>query len=126
MLPEQEGSRPFTSLVSSKDFTQLTHAYGMEKRAREGKKVSDGGLEKTMLQQFKPRENQIIEQMNSDVTGEASLEPLDQTTAEEIDLLTSWSSEINEHIIVTDDKLSKKRKDPFEGMSLHCHYWFKS
>ncbi|KFK36259.1 hypothetical protein AALP_AA4G098900 [Arabis alpina] len=113
----KEGSSPFTSLVSSKDLTKLTHGFGMEKRVREEKKVSDGGLEKTMLQQFKPRENQVSEESSSDVTGQASLvEPLDQATAEEIELLTSWSSENNEDIIVKDDKLSKKRKDPFQGM----------
>lgn len=115
LIPEQEGNRPFTSLVSSKDLTQFSHGFGMEKKAREEKNNGDGCLEKTMLQQFKPRENQIREEMSSD---KASLEPLDQTTAEEIDYLTSCSTEVTEDIIVKDDKLSKKRKDPFEGMSL--------
>ncbi|CAH2079414.1 unnamed protein product [Thlaspi arvense] len=106
----EEGPRLFTSLVSSRDQTQLSHGFvGMEKNG-------DEGLEKTMLQQFKPRETQVSEEVSSDVTGKASLEPLDQTTAEEIDLLTSCFDETNEDIIVKDDKLSKRRKDPFEGM----------
>uniref|UniRef100_A0A1J3HC71 Hypersensitive-induced response protein 1 n=1 Tax=Noccaea caerulescens TaxID=107243 RepID=A0A1J3HC71_NOCCA len=96
----QEGPRPFTSFVSSKDLSQFSHD-------------SDGGLEKTMLQQFKPSETQISEEVSRDSTSKASLEPLDQATAEEIDYLTSCFTE-NEDIIVKDDKTSKKRKDPFE------------
>ncbi|KAF8088501.1 hypothetical protein N665_0538s0002 [Sinapis alba] len=115
----QEGPRLFTSLVSSNDVTQLSQGFGMEKKAWDGNKIGDGGFEKTMLRQFKPRENQISEQvMSRDVTGraDASFEPLDQTTAEEVDLLTTCFTEINDDIIVKDDKLSKKRKDPFEGL----------
>lgn len=122
-ISEQEGPRrPFTSLVSSKDLTQLSHGFGIERKARDEKKNGDGGLEKTMLQQFKPRENQISEEVSRDVTGEVSLEPLDQTTVEELDHMTSCSTE--DIIIVKDDKVSKKRKDPFEGISLYCHYLF--
>ncbi|CAF2269620.1 unnamed protein product [Brassica napus] len=102
----QEGPRLFTSLVSSKDVTQLSHGFGMEKKASK---------EKTMLRQFKPRETQISEQVVMS-RADASLEPLDQATAEEVDLLTTCFTEINDDIIVKDDKLSKKRKDPFEGM----------
>ncbi|KAJ0245510.1 RNA-binding protein [Hirschfeldia incana] len=105
------------------DKTQISHGFGMERKARSDKNAN-GGLEKTMLRQFKPRETQISSDqviMSRDVTGradDASLEPLDQTTAEEVDLLTTCFTEINDddHIIVKDDKLSKKRKDPFEGM----------
>lgn len=68
-----------------------------------------------MLRQFKPRETQISEQVVMS-RADASLEPLDQATAEEVDLLTTCFNEINDDIIVKDDKVSKKRKDPFEGM----------
>lgn len=68
-----------------------------------------------MLRQFKPRETQISEQVVMS-RADASLEPLDQATAEEVDLLTTCFTEINDDIIVKDDKLPKKRKDPFEGM----------
>ncbi|KAL1208314.1 hypothetical protein V5N11_033832 [Cardamine amara subsp. amara] len=114
----EEGSRrPFTSLVSSKDLTQLSHGFGVERNAREEKKNGDGGLEKTMLQQFKPRETHISQEVSREITSEASLETLDQTTVEELDHMTSNSTEINEDIIIVkDDKISKKRKDPFEGM----------
>lgn len=108
----QEGTRLFTSLVSSssKDVTQTSHGFGMEKKANR-----DGGLEKTMLRQFKPRETQISEEQV--MRADASLEPLDQTTAEEVDLLTTCFTETDDDdIIVKDDKLTKKRKDPFEGM----------
>ena len=74
----------------------------------------DGGLEKTMLRQFKPRETQISEQVMD--KPKLSLEPLDQATAEEVDLLTTCFTDVNDDIIVKDDKLPKKRKDPFEGM----------
>ncbi|ESQ56317.1 hypothetical protein EUTSA_v10026053mg [Eutrema salsugineum] len=106
------------SLVSSKDLTPLSHGFGIEKKCREEKKFSDVGLEKTMLQQFKPRETQVSEEMTRDgTTGDTTaLKPLDRTTAEEIDLLTSCFTEISEDIIVKDDKSTKKRKDPFEGM----------
>lgn len=120
---EQERLRPFTSLVSSKDVTQLSHGFGMERKAREERKNGDGGLEKMMLQQFKPRETQVSEEVSRDVTGEMSLESLDQTVAEETE--HPYSTEINEDIIVRDDKTSKKRKDPFEGMSLNYHYLYK-
>ncbi|WZZ53028.1 hypothetical protein YC2023_053135 [Brassica napus] len=111
----QEGPRLFTSLVSSKDVTHLSHRFGMEKKASQEKKIGDGGLEKTMLRQFKPIETQISEHVVMS-RADASLEPLDQATAEEVDLLTTSFTEINDDIIVKDDKLSKKRKDPFEGM----------
>lgn len=87
----------------------------MEKKASQEKKIGDGGLEKTMLRQFKPIETQISEHVVMS-RADASLEPLDQATAEEVDLLTTSFTEINDDIIVKDDKLSKKRKDPFEGM----------
>ncbi|EOA17322.1 hypothetical protein CARUB_v10005594mg [Capsella rubella] len=113
----EEGRRPFTSLVSSKDLTQLSHGLGMERKVREEKKDGDGGLEKMMLQQFKPREIQIREEVSRDITGEASLEQVDHIAAEEIDNLASHSNEDNEDIIIVkDDQTSKKRKDPFEGM----------
>ncbi|CAB78411.1 hypothetical protein [Arabidopsis thaliana] len=88
----------------------------IERKAREEKKNGDGGLEKMMLQQFKPREIQISEEVSRDVTGDVNLEPVDQTAAEETDHMAPYSTEINEDIIVRDDKTSKKRKDPFEGM----------
>ncbi|CAA7027931.1 unnamed protein product [Microthlaspi erraticum] len=113
----EEGPRPFTSLVSSKDLSQLSQGFEIEKKAREETKTNDGGLEKTMLQQFKPSETQASEEVSSrDSIGKASLEPLDQATAEEIELLTSCFTDNEEDIIVKDDKTSKKRKDPFEGM----------
>ncbi|KAF3553589.1 hypothetical protein F2Q69_00015775 [Brassica cretica] len=111
----QEGPRLFTSLVSSKDVTHLSHGFGMEKKASKEKKIGDGGLEKAMLRQFKPIETQISEHVVMS-RADASLEPLDQATSEEVDLLTTSFTEINDDIIVKDDKLSKKRKDPFEGM----------
>ncbi|CAH8341274.1 unnamed protein product [Eruca vesicaria subsp. sativa] len=100
LIPEQQRPRLFTSLFSSKS----------------EKKIGDVSLEKTMLQQFKPRETQI--------TGEQVMsrapEPLDQATAEEVDLLTTcFTDEINDDddiIVMKDDRLSKKRKDPFQGM----------
>ncbi|KAL9286703.1 hypothetical protein AtEden1_Chr4g0288621 [Arabidopsis thaliana] len=108
----EERLRPFTSLVSSKDRLKSL----MERKSREEKKNGDGGLEKMMLQQFKPREIQISEEVSRDVTGEVNLELVDQTAAEETDHMAPYSTEINEDIIVRDDKTSKKRKDPFEGM----------
>ncbi|XP_010435232.1 PREDICTED: uncharacterized protein LOC104719086 [Camelina sativa] len=105
--------RPFTSF----DCSKLSHGFGVERKAREEKKKDDGGLEKMMLQQFKPREVQISEEVSREITVEASLEPVDQIPAEETDHLASHSDETNEHIIIVkDDKTSKKRKDPFEGM----------
>lgn len=100
--------------------TQTSHGFGMEKKANR-----DGGLEKTMLRQFKPRETQISEEQV--MRADASLEPLDQTTAEEVDLLTTCFTETDDDdIIVKDDKLTKKRKDPFEGICHHFdfHYFF--
>ncbi|KAG7543084.1 hypothetical protein ISN45_Aa07g030110 [Arabidopsis thaliana x Arabidopsis arenosa] len=108
----EERLRPFTSLVSSRDRLKSL----MERKAREERKNGDGGLEKMMLQQFKPRETQVSEEVSRDVTGEVSLESLDQTAAEETDHMAAVSTEINEDIIVRDDKTSKKRKDPFEGL----------
>ncbi|KAL0802258.1 hypothetical protein Bca101_057434 [Brassica carinata] len=106
-IPEEEGPRLFTSLVSSKDVTQISHGFGRDDKNKNG----DGGLEKTMLRQFKPRETvQISEQVTS--KAKPSLELVD----EDVDLLTTCFTEIDDDIIVKDDKLSKKRKDPFEGM----------
>ncbi|XP_010440544.1 PREDICTED: uncharacterized protein LOC104723823 [Camelina sativa] len=114
----EEGIRsPFTSFDCSKDLTKLSHGFGVERRGREEKKKDDGGLEKMMLQQFKPREVQISEEVSREITAEASLEPVDQIAAEETDNLASYSDETNEDIIIVkDDKTSKKRKDPFEGI----------
>ncbi|CAN8324330.1 unnamed protein product [Cochlearia groenlandica] len=110
-------SRPFASFASSKDPSQHSNGFTVERNAREEKRNNgDGGLEKTMLHQFKPRETDISEEVSRDIADERSLEALIQAASEDFDELNPNSIENNEDIIVVDEKTAKKRKDPFEGM----------